>query len=323
MSSYLDNKDLFLQPKVNQYGSHMVMTNVYKETKKKYWNMDSRFRDDYDQYSQTVSGSQINWYTFSLPQNINDVKSICVCNIELPISFYNISASLGNNVMKINNSLLTIPDGTYSPSSLKTAFQTALTQLSLSTISFDISLNGNNVSSFKNNSGSSLTLSFAVKASNTCNNITNPGAGTASADFDKYNIKSKLGWLLGFRDITYSIANGSTKYSESSLDLKNPRYLYLVVDEFINGNQNSFISALPSSILNKNILAKISMDYVNYGIGSLLPANQYNGLLLSDKRTYNGKVNLQRLKVQLVNEYGFPVNLNGLDFSFCLEIEYE
>jgi hypothetical protein len=46
-------------------------------------------------------------------------------------------------------------------------------------------------------------------------------------------------------------------------------------------------------------------------------------LLLSDRRKYSGKVNLQKLRVQLVNEYGVAVNMNGMDFSFCLEIEYE
>ena len=317
---YFDNKDSFLQPKVKQYGRNMVMTNVYKETKTKYWNIDTRFRDDYDQYSQTITGSQINWYTFSLPQTINDVKSIYACNVELPISFYNISASLGNNVMKINDTVLTIPDGVYSLTSLRTAFQTQLANLSLSTVLFDISYNGNQLSSFRNTTGSPITLNFAIKTP-TCN-PPGPGVG-ATADFDKYNIKSKLGWLLGFRDISYTINNGSTKYSESVIDVNNPKYLYLVIDEFNNANQNSFVSALPTSILNKNILAKISMDYKNYGNGSVLPANEYNGLLLSDKRTYSGKVNLQKLKIQLVNEYGFPINLNGLDFSFCLEIEYE
>jgi hypothetical protein len=317
---YFDDKDSFLQPKVKQYGSHMVMTNVHKETKTKFWNIDTRFRDDYDQYTQTITGSQINWYTFTLPQNINDVKSIYVCNVELPISFYNISASLGNNVMKINDSVLTIPDGVYSLTSLRTAFQTQLAALSLSAVVFDISLNGNNLSSFKNTTGSPITLNFAVKSA-TCNPL---GTGVGSTtDFDKYNVKSKLGWLLGFRDITYTINSGVTKYSESVIDINNPKYLYLVIDEFNNANQNSFISALPTSIMNKNILAKISMDYRNYGNGTILPANEYNGLLLSDTRTYSGKVNLQKLKIQLVNEYGFPVNLNGLDFSFCLKIDYE
>jgi hypothetical protein len=80
---------------------------------------------------------------------------------------------------------------------------------------------------------------------------------------------------------------------------------------------------MPSSIVNKNILAKISLDPLHYTFGTLMPANEYNGLLKSDKRTYNGKVNLQKLKIQLVTEYGHPINLNGLDFSFCTEIEYE
>jgi len=321
MSQYFDNKDSFLQPKVNQYGNHMVMTNVQKPTRTKYWNIDTRFRDDYDNYAQTVSGSPIRWFTMTMPESINDVKSIYVPNIELPMSFYNISAAFGNNVMKINNSLLVIPDGNYTAASLKTAMQAQLVALSLSTVVFDMSYNGNMITSFKNSTGSSLTLNFAVKPSNTCNDITN---GTnITADFDKFNVKSKLGWLLGFRDISYTIANGSTKVAESNLDLNNPRYIYLVVDEFSTGNQSSFVSPLPMSIINKNILAKITMDAVHYGVGTVLPANQYNGLLLSDRRSYNGKVNLQKLKIQLVNEYGYPVNLNGMDFSFCLEIEYE
>jgi hypothetical protein len=97
-SQYFDNKELFLGPKVTQYGSHMVMTQVQKETKKKYWNIDTQFRDDYD-----TSANYLTQYNFSLPQPINDVKSIYVNSVELPITYYNISSSLGNNVFKITN----------------------------------------------------------------------------------------------------------------------------------------------------------------------------------------------------------------------------
>ena len=296
----------------------MVMTNVSKPTKKKYWNIDTRFHDDYDNYSQTISGSLTRWFTFTMPQPINDVKSIYVTNLELPMSFYNISAAFGNNVMKVNDKLLTIPDGTYTTASLKTAFQTALSGLSLSSVNFDISSNG--IASFS--TSSALGFNFAVRPSNTCNTVTNPTVG-ATAEFDKFNVKSKLGWLLGFRDISYNLTSGQTKYAESMLDLNNPKYVYLAVDEFSNGNPSSFISPMPMSIINKNILARVTLDTGHYGIGTVLPANQYNGLLLSDRRSYNGKVNLQKLKLQLVNEYGNPVDLNGLDFSFSLEIEYE
>ena len=322
MSNYFDNKELFLHPKVSQYGNHMVMTNVTKPTKKKYWNIDTRFHDDYDHYSQTTVGRNINSYTCTLSQPINDVKSIKVNNVELPISFYNISANLGNNVMQMNNTLIKIPDGNYSTATLKTTFNSVL-NTAFPNVLFDISNNGNPYSSFKNSTGSAITINFAVKPSNTCSAITNAGTGTATADFDKFHIKSKLGWLLGFRNISYSVSNGATLLSESVIDINTPRYLYLVLDEFINGNPNSFVSQLPTSIVNKNILAKICIDYSHYDFGKIMTANEYNGLLLSDTRTYIGKVNLQKLKVQLVNEYGIAVHLNGMDFSFCLEIVYE
>ena len=322
------NNDLFRQPKVTQHNDHMVMTNVYKESKTKHWNIDTRFRDDYDHYTQLTSGTQIPSYTFTLPQSINDVKSIKVDNAEIPLSFYNISAAIGNNVMRINGNLVTVADGFYNPLTLsttgsipfKTALNTALLNASLA-VSFDISYNGTPRTVLTNNSGSQIAVSFPVKPSNTCNGVTQ--ATTPTGDFDKFNIKSKLGWMLGFRNIVYNVPSGRSLTSESIFDLNMPRYLYLVVDEFTNSNTNSFISPLPTSIINKNILAKITIDYIHYSFGQILTANLTNGLLVSDKRCYNGKVNIQKLKIQLVNEYGIPMNLNGLDFSFCLKIEYE
>ena len=44
------------------------------------------------------------------------------------------------------------------------------------------------------------------------------------------------------------------------------------------------------------------------------------GYSLSDCRSYSGKVNLQRLKLQLVTTHGLVKNLKGVDFSFTLLI---
>ena len=65
------------------------------------------------------------------------------------------------------------------------------------------------------------------------------------------------------------------------------------------------------------------MDKTVHSFGNILPANNFNGLLLTDRRSYNGRVDLQKLKIQLTDEYGTPVDLNGLGFSLCLEVEYE
>jgi hypothetical protein len=178
---------------------------------------------------------------------------------------------------------------------------------------------------------SSNNLTYSVSANRTV--ITNNNSYDVSIQFDvdnegktdKYNFKNKLGWMLGFRQQSYTIyRNGGSITSEGIADFNQPRYLYLVVDEYGgSGKQNSFICPLPKSLINKQILARISMDYNNFPFGSVLTANIVNGYLLSDSRSYTGKKDLQKLGVELVNEYGTTVDLNGLDFSVALEIEHE
>lgn len=304
MSKYFDNKNSFVGPKTTQYGSHMVMTNVVKETRKKYVNIDTRFHDEY------MTGDTAS-YIITLPERINDVKSLCVCNAEIPMSIYNVSADLGNNCFKImetstgNGVIVIIPDGYYDASSLATAVN-----VKLLTVDYNLSCTiVNNIFTFISNvENTTYTVDFAVDST---------GA------YDKYNFKGKFGWMIGFRDISFPLSFGDSIAGTTFVNLQSPRYLYLVVDEFTRGNQNSFVCPLASSFINKNILARIVLDNVNYPYGSVLTANVFNGHLLSDCRSYTGKVDLQKLSIQLVNEYGVPVNLNGLDFSFCLEVQYE
>ena len=308
------DKEAFLQPKVAQYGSHMVMTNVQKETKRKYINIDTRFREDDINHSEHI---------ITLPETFTDIKSIMVVHAEIPMTFTNISSSLGNNGFVIGNSttstLITLSDGNYSAPDLQVAINKQLkVAFPLVTCSIsntiDSSFNGsytNYVTSFANG-GSNVFINFAVTE------------GSQNMGNDKYSFKRKLGWLLGFHTQSqYSITGLATLTSDSAVDLNSSRYLYLIVDEFSKGNQNSFISPLSTSFVNKNILARINLDKQTYPFGSILPANLYSGSLVSDRRCYNGKIDIQKLKIQLVNEYGRPMNLWNIDFSFCLEMEYE
>ena len=309
MSKYFDNKDSFLEPRVNQYNSHMVMTNVSQPTRKKYINIDTRTLD--------VSGNSIANYTISLPERINNVKSIMVCNAEVPISYYNVSSNLGNNSFGVydvaagTSGSVVVSNGNYTSSTLVTEINSKLYALGsdFEDLSFNI-YNNFVISSVKNDStyaSTGVDVNFAVNSSN---------------EFDKYNFKSKLGWLLGFRDTSYNITS-TTRTAEALPDLNGPRYLYLVVDEFTKGNQSSFLAINTRSQIQGNILARITMNKTTFGFGNILPANNFNGYLLTDRRSYNGRVDLQKLKIQLTDEYGTPVDLNGSGFSFCLEVEYE
>ena len=308
MSNYIENTDLFLTPKVNQYDNHMVMTGVMQTTHRKYINIDTRNLDS--------SFNSIASYTLNLPERINNVKSICVRNIEIPMSFYNISSNLGNNYFGVydvaagTSRTVVVADNEYTSSTLITEINSKLTALggNFADLSFNLVKNSV-ISSLKvgSSASSGIDVTFAVDNNN---------------NFDKYNFKNKLGWMIGFRDLSYNIRQ-TTRTAESITDMNSSRYLYLVVDEFSKGNFNSFLTLNTMSQIKSNVIARVTLNKTTYPFGAILPANNFNGLLLTDKRSYNGKVDFQKLKIQLVNENGVPVHLNGLGFSFCLEVEYQ
>jgi hypothetical protein len=322
MSEYFDNKQLFSSPKVSQYGSHMVMTNVVKESKFKHINIDTKFSDDYvNNRTNTNNIATYNAasYTFTLSEKINDVKSISVVNAEIPILFYNISAAQGNNCFLIRSDynvsttysqVVTVPDGQYSASSLVTQINTLLTGLvnQLTNLLCTLDASSNRVTIKMGGGVGNFYVDFAVNT---------------TGDFDKFSVKSKLGWLLGYRGISYRIDTTTGVKSESTVNVNGTKYLYLAIDEFSKGNDNSFISPVASSLMSNKNLAKISMDRESYPYGTIQISSINNGLLISDTRGYNGKVDIQRLNIKLVDENGVTVYLNGGDFSFCLQVEYE
>lgn len=98
MSHYFQ-KELFLEPSIQQYGSNMVMTNVIKPKKKKFLNLDTKYRDDNVAYSSTSVAN----FNLTLTERLNDVREIMVRNVEFPMSIYNVSNELGNNYFKITD----------------------------------------------------------------------------------------------------------------------------------------------------------------------------------------------------------------------------
>jgi hypothetical protein len=151
----------------------------------------------------------------------------------------------------------------------------------------------------------------------------------ASGNFNKHGVKSTLGWLLGFRQASYKFTTaGSTWISESQIDLNGPRYMFLVLDDFQNSTSGdtSFISPLYRSIINKNIIARFAAICSADGNGATNNIYRYTektGTLVTDTRSYSGFGNLQRLQVSLVDEFGRVLDLDGLDFSFCVHLETE
>jgi hypothetical protein len=289
-----------MEPKVTQYGSHMIMTNVTKPVKKKYLNIDTRYRDNYDPLRPVN-------YNISLPERVNEVKSIRVINIEIPVSFYNISANLGNNTFNLTvlgyTTTIIIPDDQYTIDTLTDMINEQIKAAGPPYVNI-IFYFENYYSKFVNTDAENeFLIDFDVNMQGT---------------MDMQNLTFKLGWLLGFREPSYTIPHSLILSSPAFVNLTGPRYLYLVIDEFKNNNPHSFVTMLNTSEINKNILARITMNYTEFPYGTIVCANLSTGNLMTDKREFNDTINLQRMNIQLVNERGVPIDLNVMDFSFCM-----
>lgn len=60
----------------------------------------------------------------------------------------------------------------------------------------------------------------------------------------------------------------------------------------------------------------------HHAFGDMITGSIWTNLV-SDRRKYEHKTDIYKLKLQLVDEWGTLLDLNYLDFSVVLEVEYE
>ena len=217
-----------------------------------------------------------------------------VLSVEEFEGFLQISDKLKNNFFhyQINDGTiqrLTIPDGDYTIDTLDTALGAA----------------GNfNVSGKKlryEASGDKRTLYFNK---------------TWNGDDDVLpNLRQKLGWIMGHTEETLIVEDGTTHTFTNNVQLKRVNYANLVVDDFQNNFYQTVINGTNSYVQNSNVIARVG----NINSQKELPDVD------SPERKYFGPVDIQKLKVQLVDEFGRTVDLNGneLSFSILLKTQYD
>jgi hypothetical protein len=278
-------------------------------------NIDTRFRESY--YVTQSSNFHIN-----LPMKINSVVTMELSAIEFPpTAFYSVSKMLGNNFFwlragsdaasDLEEIEVIIPDGNFTAPDAVELINTFLASLSSTTylqyIYFSVNENASGTS------GSSQLL-VAVKDSypfgTPFNFIIDLQADITGEPDYSTPLPLKLGWKLGFRNGIY--INNSAYVSEGVLNLAGASYLYLAIDDYNNAN-NTFFSAFNESLLNKNILARVAVQ------SSVSAAVTFSNIgLITTPREYYGPVNIEKMQIQMLDEYGRIINLNNMDFSFCL-----
>ena len=343
----------FYQGKMNPLNTR-VLTRIL--------NIDTRFRSNLEENSAN--------FLINLPIKFYKVVSMKVTAFELPIGFYGISKSFGNNFFTIgietytaptttetsetvitiadgnyedaefiaglneavdtNNpdeshhsptttetseTVFTIADGNYTDAELITALNEAVGSNNpqyanpYSAITFSLDPISNKVTALSNplmQNGIPNLANFSLHFNKTKN-----------GDPDNTPLSSKLGYNIGFTKGSYK---GETDYlSESLIDPRSIKYLFLVVDDFQNNvSNNSFVSAFENSFLDNNILARVSLKVKDSDNALKVIRNDE---LLSEPRQYFGPVDLQKIQVRLQDEYGRVVNMNKTNFSFCITLE--
>jgi len=273
-------------------------------------NIDTKFREN---YYATIS-TNIN---LQLPIQINNVLSMTLSAIEIPLSILNISKQLGNNFFTVTltdtneSKVVSIPSGNYDYKGLVNLINNQLTLLGGDFANIVFSINNTTINSSNNGTGQTIVgcapnTSFNFSLDFQANRFGNDDINTP--------LPLKFGWTLGFR---YGIYTNNQNYvSEGVADITGSRYFYLVVDDYNNSVNNNFYSAFNSSLLNKNILARISLE--NSAINNTF---QNTLKIVGNKREYYGPVNIQNLTIQLLDDYGRLLDLNNMDYSFCLSMD--
>ena len=302
--------------------------------------VDSKFKDD--DRKNTTSHFQV-----SFPERINEVTKMEIMEYSGPSAIRMISDAQQNNFFTLTLKYSdATPDATKvikSPDTyrIERSIMTSATIIEfINNINAQLNVAGDNFEygSFKFNheivAGVSLneiimdrTISFVYDptvASNVSEVILDfvspiPGQSTVPFVFEK-----SLGYILGFRKgkVSSSVLSNNKYYIEAAslVDLNDFKYAYLIVDDFISNSETNIITSEVKSQGNctgslrhgGNILGKIIYrNELNY--------NMYNRVI-STPREYYGSVDIQKLKIALVNEYGDYIDTQELDWSFTLRL---
>jgi len=215
--------------------------------------IDSRFRQDsvpalgnYEDYSDIPppiyegTWSTTN-YTISLNDHLTNVLKLKLYTVHIPFSWYNIDSNYGNNCFEVITPtatyVITITPGYYTSANLSTAindeFNTKVNSVDPDTFTLTSSYNAiNGKFTIASDAGAiaDATIQFYDY---TKTNVTTPICSSCKGTT---KINNTLGWLLGFRNVSYVLTPDSSITGEAVTDLYGTKYLILIIDDF-NANR--------------------------------------------------------------------------------------
>ena len=309
-------------------------------------NIDSRFRQEYYKTKSTN-------FSVTLTEPQRKVVSMSVGALEIPTCWYAVSKSLENNCFLIidNNSdtntpdawLVTMPDGNYEAWWIGEACTGSVIQSVNQSIELAQPGTIDEEGMFTPND-SVVPLSVTENIAYTLDHRNGKSvfatpAGADNDDGKKYsirfnidsagnldmnvNIQLRFGWMLGFRAAQYNITlndgKGIGAVSEGSCYITRARYGFLSINDYQNNSTNPFIMNYTDSSSDVHVISRINLAaYQSQYVAYQSADNPGVGDSTNITREYFGPVDIQRLDIKILDEYGRILDFVNMDWSLTL-----
>jgi hypothetical protein len=182
----------------------------------------------------------------------------------------------------------------------------------------------------------SMRIVFNARAGIDRNAESSVNVSTSNTSFqsDTRPLPYFLGWQLGYRTAIYQLGGGEdstgstspgipqSAVSEGICLITGPQYVFLCIDDYNNNVNNYYASAYGSSTIAPNIIARLNIKQQINSAGAYgVVSGESLSTSLTYSREYFGPVDIQRIRITLVDDFGRVLDLNNMDWSFALMFE--
>lgn len=311
---YTNNSDVF-QGTMNPLNVRFIS---------QYVTIDTRMREDHKTNTSD--------FTIHLPTRLKKVVSMQLSAIEIPTTYFNISKHMGNNFLFIRvnqqmdligpstnyETVVIIPDGFYTESLLISTINTLLCPrdecgniINVDTVFSYVFFMLDSGHGTSETNRVTVMLDCKYDMATTIKNIElDFKRGMVGCD-DDLKLNTKLGWVLGFTKPVYT--DNVCFTGELPMNIHTIKYIYLSVNDYQQNVNKLFMSGYRTTNFEDNVLARVSIKPPFF---RSVIEDHFN--LITEPRKYFGPVDIQKLHIQLFDDYGQRLNTNDMDFSFVL-----
>lgn len=293
------------------------------DLRKRLLNIDSRFRNN-------IMDSTAD-FSFRLPHTYRNVIRVKVSSIEIPNSYYVFTSKKKNTSFTVKTAdlsgtprvlLVKIPDGNYAITELIDIIQQQFDEcfrdpygiylsITLDMNSVKVTITHNGLSQFPLCAGVPCEPQFPANPMT----IWFCPEGEAPEPSER-NFGLGLGYYLGFRNRSYSVKchipknliDIYTLTGEACADVVGDNYMFLAMNDLHaveHKTRENYVQVLAK------IIVREDKNAIIYDDGSTL---------LSNEVIFPSPTDISTLQVSLLDPYNSVIDLNGLNFSFTIEI---